>query len=261
MNRLDWKRRIGNWVGGFTANERRTVILLYHSVGNGPLAVSEPVFREQMAWLAERASIVPLAVALAGRPASGTQVVITFDDGYASLHDCAAPILAEHGATASVYLNTGWIGDLERKASDAAQGHYPQQYFMNWREAEALANAGWTIGSHGVDHLDLTQQDPASVERELTESKRAIQSRLDRPCEHFAYTWGRFTPPLEARVRQAGYLSAVSGLHGAFSAKSDRFSLPRIDIRSEYEMQDFEDVVSGRWDYLGFKQRVARTLA
>lgn len=260
MNRLDWKRRIGNWVGGFTADERRTVILLYHSVGNGPLAVPESVFREQVAWLSERASIVPLAVALAGMPTSGTQVVITFDDGYASLHDRVAPILAEYGATATVYLNTGWIGDTARRPSDVNLGHYPREYFMNWGEAEALAKAGWTIGSHGVDHLDLTQQDAASVERELTVSKRAIQSRLNRPCEHFAYTWGRFTRSLEGRVREAGYLSAMSGLHGPVLTGSDRFALPRIDIRAEYEMQDFTAIVDGRWDYLGFKQRVARRL-
>lgn len=260
MNRLEWKRRIGNCVGWLTATEPRTVILLYHSVGGGSLAVPESTFRAQIAWLAERAAFVSLANALTAGRQSGAQVVITFDDGYASVHDRAAPILAEHGAPAMVYLNTGWIGDSGRRPSKVSLGHYPREFFMNWGEAEALAKAGWTIGSHGVDHLDLTKQDTASVEQELTESKRAIESRLDRPCEHFAYTWGRFTLPLAGRVRRAGYLSAVSGLHGSLSAKSDLFFLPRIDIRAEYDMRDFQDVVSGRWDYLGFKQRVARRL-
>lgn len=261
MNRLDWKRRIGHWVGRLTASEQRTVILLYHSVGEGPLAVSEATFREQIGWLSERASIVPLAVALAAKPATGIQVVITFDDGYASLHDRAAPILADYGATATAYVNTGWIGDTARKSSEASLGHYPNEFFMNWGEAEVLANAGWNFGSHGVGHLDLTQQDIASVERELTESKGEIQSRLGRPCEHFAYTWGRFTPALASEVRRAGYQSAASCLHGPVSADSDQFALPRIDVRAEYEMQDFVALVSGRWDYLGYKQRLARTLA
>ncbi len=261
MNRLDWKRCIGNCVGGFTQSEHRTVILIYHSIGNGPLAVSESMFREQVAWLSERMSIVPLSVAMAGKPSLGTQVAITFDDGYGSVYDLAAPILAEHGATATVYLNTCWIGDQVRKASDVSLGHYPQEFFMNWGEARELEKAGWTIGSHGVDHLDLTQQSPATAERELTESKREIQSRLGRPCEHFAYTWGRFTPTLANEVRRIGYLSAVSGLHGPVTANSDPFALPRIDIRAEYEIQDFAAVVTGRWDYLGFKQRMVRRLA
>lgn len=260
MNRLDWKRRIGNWVGRSTESDRRTVILIYHSVGNGPLAVSEPMFREQIAWLSKRTSIVPLDVALASQHTTGTQVAITFDDGYASVHDRAAPILAEFGASATVYLNTGWIGEQVRRPSDVSLGHYPEEFFMNWGEADALAKADWNIGSHGVEHLDLTQQNPVSVERELTESKQEIQSRLGRPCDHFAYTWGRFTPVLQRSVRMAGYLSAVAGLHGPVSTGSDPFALSRIDIRAEYEMQDFAAVVAGRWDYLGFKQRLARRL-
>jgi len=56
-------------------------------------------------------------------------------------------------------------------------------------------------------------------------------------------------------------VSAVSGLHGPVLPASDRYALPRIDIRAEYELRDFADVVSGRWDYLGLKQRLARRLA
>jgi len=261
MNRLKWKRWLGNCVGGFTANEHRTVILLYHSIGNGPFSIPESMFRAQMTWLSQRFAIIPLAAAGTAKKKSMSQVVISFDDGYASVHDRAAPIMAEHGAVGTVYLNTGWIGDLERMASDVDLGHYSREYFMHWREAEALAKAGWIIGSHGVDHLDLTQQDPVSVERELAESKHEIESRLERPCEHFAYTWGRFTPSLQRSVKRAGYKSAVSGLHGPVAAGADCFALPRIDIRAEYEMQDFAAVVSGHWDYLGFKQRLARRLA
>lgn len=189
------------------------------------------------------------------------QVTITFDDGYASLHDQVAPILAEYGATAMVYLNTGWIGDTTRKASDAALGHYPNEHFLTWREVEALAKAGWTFGSHGVEHLDLTRQDAAVVAQQLCDSKREIESRLGQPCQHFAYTWGRFTPSLQHAVKDAGYMSAVSGLHGPVLTASDQYALPRIDVRAEYELRDFVDVVTGHWDYLGLKQRLARRLA
>lgn len=261
MTRLDWKRRIGRLFGGLTASKHRTVVLLYHSIGESQLAVPEPLFREQIAWLSERATIVPLKQVVEPQLHPGMQVAITFDDGYASLHDRVAPILAEHGATATVYLNTGWIGETQRKASDAALGHYPQEYFMNWREAAALAKAGWTIGSHGVEHLDLTQQEHARIMRELGDSRNAIETRLGQPCENFAYTWGRFTSELKHNAKLVGYLTAVSGLHGPVSAGSDRFALPRIDIRAEYELRDFVDAVTGRWDFLGFKQRLARRLA
>lgn len=239
----------------------RSVILLYHSLGTNPPVVAEADFRRQVAWLSENATLLPLEELL-GKPAGGgLRVAITFDDGYASLHDSVATILAEHGATATVFLNTGWIGETARKVSDAAQGHYPHECFLTWREVETLAEAGWTVGSHGVEHLDLTRQDAIAVARELANSKREIESRLGRPCRHFAYPWGRFTPALKRAVEEAGYVSALSGLHGSVSSAFDRYALPRIDIRAEYELRDFVDVVTGRWDYLGFKQRLARRLA
>jgi peptidoglycan/xylan/chitin deacetylase (PgdA/CDA1 family) len=261
MQTLAWKRRLGALWGMFARRRPRKVILLYHALGVNPPAVTENCFRQQIGWLVEHASIVPLDVLLKATSADGLQVAITFDDGYASLHDSVAPILKEHGVTATVYLNTGRVGESARKASDASLGHYPNEHFLTWSEVEALAKAGWTIGSHGVEHLDLTRAQIPEVEGELRESKQEIQSRLGGPCKHFAYTWGRFTPALQGMVRSAGYASAVSGLHGPVTSASDRFALPRIDVRAEYELRDFIDVVTGRWDYLGFKQRLARKLA
>jgi peptidoglycan/xylan/chitin deacetylase (PgdA/CDA1 family) len=261
MSTLIWKRCIGRVWGGRSPGRPRRVILLYHSVGESPLAVSEIKFRQQMAWLSKQASIVPIHELLNGEAVNGLQVAISFDDGYSSLHERVRPILAEYGSTATVYLNTGCIGAATRKASETVNGHYPDEHFLTWGEVEALRQAGWTIGSHGVEHLDLTRQAPAVIVRELSDSKREIESRLGQPCEHFAYTWGRFTPPLQQAVKDARYLSAVSGLHGPVSATSDRFALPRIDIRAEYELRDFADVVTGQWDYLGLKHRLARRLA
>lgn len=257
---LSLKRLIGHaWALAGQPSSRR-VVLLYHSLGDNPPAVTEANFRRQLAWLSEYASLLPFEDLLGENTENGLRVAITFDDGYATLHDSVAPILKKHGATATVFLNTGWIGETTRRAADTAQGHYPNEYFLTWPEVEALSHAGWTIGSHGVEHLDLTCQDAASVARELGDSKHEIESRLDRPCRHFAYTWGRFTPSLQLAVKEAGYTSAVSGLHGPVTSDSDCYALPRIDVRAEYELRDFVDAVTGRWDYLGFKQRLARRL-
>jgi len=261
MSTLTWKRGLGRILAKPALARSRRLILLYHSLGANAPAVSVAIFRQQVAWLAEHATIVSLESMVQDSGEDGLRVALSFDDGYASLHDQVAPILAEYGATATVYLNTGWIGGTARKSSDAALGHYPQEHFLTWNEVETLAKAGWTIGSHGLEHRDLTRQPAAVVAGELSDSKREIESRLGRLCQHFSYTWGRFTPALQCAVKDAGYLSAASGLHGPLTAVSDRYALPRIDVRAEYELRDFADVVTGRWDYLGFKQRLARKLA
>jgi hypothetical protein len=50
-------------------------------------------------------------------------------------------------------------------------------------------------------------------------------------------------------------------MHGPPTSNSDPYALPRIDVRDEYELRDFADVVTGRWDFLGLKQRLMQRLA
>lgn len=239
----------------------RKVILLYHSIGPKAPALAEECFRRQMEWLTTHARIVPLPSLLDGAPGAGLQVALSFDDGYASVHDLAAPILQSHGAVGTVYVTTGRMGDSTRHASDESLGHYPGETFMLWDEIVALHRAGWTVGSHGVEHLDLTAVPTAAAERELRDSKARLEVRLGVACRHFAYTWGKYSEILQGLVEQAGYASAVSGLHGPVARGSDRFALPRIDVRAEYELPDFIAIVTGAWDYLGVKQRMLRRAA
>lgn len=261
MSSLAWKRRLGRLLGHLAPTGPRRVILLYHALGPLAPAVTPANFREQLGWLADHAELVSLPELLRDAAPPALRVALSFDDGYASLHDEVAPVLQQHGTSATVYLNTAHIGEQQRQGSDPAQGHYPGQQFLLWSEVQALRAAGWCIGSHGVAHLDLSRADPALAGRELHDSKSAIEARLQAPCEHFAYTWGRYTAQLQQQVREAGYRSAAAAIHGPLRAGSNPFALPRIDIRSEYALPDFIAAVTGRWDWLGCKQRLARRLA
>lgn len=261
MSRLALKRWMGHLAGALPNATSRKVILLYHSLGMRAPAVMPERFRQQLSWLAANAELMSLATLLGNQSQARLQVALTFDDGYASLHDAVAPLLEQQGTGATVYLNTGRIGDSIRNQSDPSLGHYPGEYFLTWPEVQSLANAGWLIGSHGVEHTDLTAVPSQLSDMELHNSKSEIERRLKTDCEHFAYTWGRFTGQLQQQVKVAGYHSAASGLHGPLLETSDRFALPRIDVRADYELPDFIAAVSGRWDFLGFKQRLARKLA
>ena len=88
-------------------------MLLYHTVGPGPEAINAEQFRSQMQWLAGVARVVPIDAVLAWEPDRDLAVAITFDDGYSSVHNDVLPILAPLGLPATVYLNTGWIGEHE----------------------------------------------------------------------------------------------------------------------------------------------------
>jgi peptidoglycan/xylan/chitin deacetylase (PgdA/CDA1 family) len=260
MGRLQWKRRIGRAWGRLNQGRARRVILLYHAAGEGPWAIRPDAFREQMRWLADHGRICPLGELLSMPDAGELQVAVTFDDGYRCLRDEAMPILSEVGASATVYLNSGWIGDSDARASESSLGHYPDEEFLTWDKVQVLRDNGWTIGSHGLDHLDLTAEREDVVRLQLVDSKDAIEQRIGQPCEHFAYAWGRYSAFLQAEVQAAGYRTAVAGLHGPLRAASDRYALPRINIGPDYSFEDFVAVVRGDWDYLGLYQRARRHL-
>lgn len=256
--RLIGKRVLGTLYRLRPRPAQRRIVLLYHSIGGSPFALAEPAFRKQMEWLASAAEIVPLAAILADRGSAPLQVAITFDDGYASLHAAAFPILRDVGATATVFLNTGWIGTQTRKASDPAQGHYPQEKFLLWREVADLAGAGWGVGSHGADHLDLMVQEDSVVRMQLKDSRVRIEGVLSACSPVFSYTWGRHTPHLRRLVAESGYTHAVAGVHGPLTDTTDPMAIPRIDIANAYTQQDFQVIIRGDWDYLGWIQQ-ART--
>ena len=254
-DRLAWKRRLGAGLHWIPRRAGRKVVLLYHAVGTGSWSVGTDPFRKQMQWLGQAARVVSLDTLLQARPATGLEVAITFDDGYSSVHATAFPLLKALRMPATVYLNTGCLGDRQRRPSNPDLGHYAGQTFMRWSDAEALARAGWTLGSHGVDHLDLSRSPPEVCERQLVESRDEIVRRLGVPCVHFAYTWGRSTRRLRAQVSRCGYRDAAAGVHGPLRSGFDPLAFPRINISGNYALEDFQAVVRGDWDYLGWLQR------
>lgn len=254
------KRMIGRTAGLIPRGRSRRVVLLYHSVGETPWGLPAVQFQDQVRWLAEHATLRSVDDLLSGELDAGLHVAITFDDGYCTLRDVAFPILNEVGAKPCVYLNTGWIAAQDRRPSEPSLGHYPDERFLSWADVEALAAAGWTVGSHGVDHLDLTVQPETVARSQLADSKAAIEARLGGRCEHFAYTWGRSTLRLRQLTGEAGYRYAMSGRHGPVAAGFDPVAVPRINVASDYSLADFKAVVRGDWDYLGAIQafRAAR---
>lgn len=254
--RLRCKRLIGRFWRRLPRIVDRRVVLIYHSVGSGPASAPEAMFRNQMAWLAEHADVATLDELVKNPGKGGLRVALTFDDGYRSLCRVVAPVLRAYSFPATVYLNTGWIAEETPRCSDASLGHYPDEEFLIWKEVAELAGAGWEVGSHGIEHYDLTALPVPEVERQIMESKGDIEARLGRPCRHFAYTWGLHNENVRERLRSSGYRFAVAAHHAPLSDKSDLFALPRVDIRRDYNLDDFTALVRGEWDFLGLLHKL-----
>lgn len=206
-----------------------------------------------MNWLNDNCRMMSVSEIIHSNPTPDIQVALTFDDGYQSLYEQAEPITSYKKLRPLVYLNTGWIGQskFDRKRSVAELGHYPDESFLIWPEVKDLHDAGWEIGSHGVNHYNFTMTEENITKQELSLSKESIEKYINTECLHFAYPWGIYSKDLIIALRNAGYKYAAAAMHAKLSQSSNLFALPRMNIEKNYSFEDFKNIVKGNWDFLG----------
>lgn len=215
-------------------------ILCYHNVAPPPesarfklLYVSPARFERQL-WAMRRFGLRGVSIGEGvTRLSKGTSrgcVALTFDDGYADTLTTAAPLLRQYGFTATCYVVSGAIGTYNRWDAEYLQEH---KALMSREQIEQWISAGMEVGSHTCSHPRLHQLNKEEALREIGESRMALRNLLGAPVDHFAYPFGQFTSETIELVRTAGYLSAVTVLHGVARASDDRYRLPRILVDGE----------------------------
>ncbi|MGH7695892.1 MAG: polysaccharide deacetylase family protein, partial [Gemmatimonadaceae bacterium] len=87
-------------------------IFMYHSIDESGSAISVDAraFRRHMEFLARgRPRVIPLRDISTSNAADET-VALTFDDGFANFGEFAAPLLADLGLPATVFVVTDHVG-------------------------------------------------------------------------------------------------------------------------------------------------------
>lgn len=174
-------------------------ILAFHAVeaGPGPLCFPSERFADLVGTLEANGSVALSAGDAARRLASGQPlpprpVVFTFDDGYASVHDRARPILEKAGYVATVFVVSGRLGGINDWDPPGSGGHGLS--LMSADHVGALHAAGWEIGGHSHNHHRLTSLSETAVREEITTSHHFLETLTGAPVSSFAYPFGEFSP-------------------------------------------------------------------
>jgi len=211
-------------------------ILMYHEVSDVPerLCVAPEDFRAQMDYLVaagyKTLTLTTLRRYLAlGRTPPEKAVVITFDDGYASIYCTVYPALRERGLTAAFFIPSGLVGQPGR---------------VSWTQLVEIGRAGFEIGAHSVSHPYLANLSDRELRDEVTQSKVALERELGLTVEAFSYPYGQWDGRVLEAVEAAGYQVAVTVDRGWVTGASDVYRLPRLPVYRSHGLQGFIDLLT-----------------
>jgi peptidoglycan/xylan/chitin deacetylase (PgdA/CDA1 family) len=173
---------------------------------------------------------------LRGATPPSRAVVITFDDGFACLHETAAPILARLGLRASVFAISGYLDRMGRYDADLG---IPARPMLARSQLQELHESGIEIGSHSVNHPDLRSLSLAGLRYELERSRGDLEDLISAPVLGFSYPRGLFDRAVHDAVREAGYLWGCSTRPGLNNRQTGHFTLRRAQVGRQTDQSAF----------------------
>lgn len=221
------------------------VMLTYHEVEDARL------FGKQLRWLLQAGrTVVPLRDVCQwithGTPLPDHAVVLTFDDGYRSQFDRAAPLLKNFGMTATFFV----LGD-RRDGHCYWEGEgmtLPERKLMDRSQLRTLLGSGLEIGCHALSHRHLTRLNFPDREREIREGKSRLEDDLGQAISFFSYPYGALDAQVVDQVRSAGFAGAVSTIRGAVRRDENPFVMRRMTVIGKPGRSEFLAYLTGAMD-------------
>lgn len=218
-------------------------LLIYHRVGGGTgdeLDLPAESFEQQVEALGGH-DVVALDEAMDRLDAGerSPAVVLTFDDGFADLHERAWPLLKERAIPFTVYVASSFVGGTMRWEGSTARG--PGAPGLTWDQlGEMVASGLCTVGNHTARHA----RPEALTEQELDDCTADVERELGVTPRHFAYPWGIPVPAMEPALRRR-FRTAATGELGRNLPGDDPIRLRRVPVRRTDPLPFFRAKLSG----------------
>jgi peptidoglycan/xylan/chitin deacetylase (PgdA/CDA1 family) len=220
-------------------------ILTYHKITSqrevGINTVAPDKFGEQMQFLKEN-NYHPtnFRELMQGNPPA-KPVIITFDDGYASVFESALPLLKAFQFTAVIFLITDFLG--KENSWDANLGGIKFTH-LDELQVVKLSAAGMELGSHGATHRALTYLGEKEVISELHQSRKLISKISGQQVITLAYPFGMQNKKVQRLAKDAGYRIGCVNLWGK-AEQNNPFNLKRIPVYGFDSLASFNRKLSG----------------
>lgn len=170
--------------------------------------------------------------------AEGTELpprpmLITFDDGHLNNYTTAFPIMQKYGFTGILYIVGNYIGIDD---------------YLGIDQIKEMAAAGWEVGSHSMNHSDLTALEPQRRRAEIVDSKGFLEKTLGVPVRTIAYPFGFSNSGVIDYAHFAGYVAGMSLGFTHDQGSGNIFTLQRRDVKGTYDIKQFASFLPWQGD-------------
>jgi peptidoglycan/xylan/chitin deacetylase (PgdA/CDA1 family) len=193
-------------------------------------------FAEQIQYLKEAGFESVTLNDLKSKKLPEKPVIITFDDGYSSVHKNALPILRDYNFKAVVFIITGYIGKQNTWDANLAGIRFNH---LSASQIKDLYNHGMEVGSHGVTHRALTYLGTDQLKFELKSSRDHLVNLLEDSVTTIAYPFGIQDTTVQDAARSEGYTFGCINLWGR-SSGNNSLCLKRIPVYGTDSLQSFK---------------------
>jgi peptidoglycan/xylan/chitin deacetylase (PgdA/CDA1 family) len=167
-------------------------------------------------------------------------VLITFDDGYASNGDYAAPILRQLDMKATVFLITDHMKTETRLYEGKKLSWLDVKSLSDVFEFHAHTHAFHKLDAFGVPYL-LSKPDEA-VLQDLTQSYSAVENQLPKNSRIFAYPFGAYKDSTLTILENLNTKLAFTTDVGYANSSSSLLEIPRFTITPTTTLEAFKAI-------------------
>jgi peptidoglycan/xylan/chitin deacetylase (PgdA/CDA1 family) len=219
---------------------KKVLVLNYHRIISSSLdARKEPSssfslglssFKEQMAFISRSSiPVVSLSDIMDNKIESDFSVAITFDDGNVSDYTEAFPILLKYQYPATFFIPINNRG---------------KEMLTTEQLARILGNPAYSVGSHGVNHTELTKLPKDKLSFEIYHSKEMLEKTFGYPVDFFALPYGMYNPHILKICRQAGYKAALTTRFKLNFPGDLQGLMHRWSLRNSVSLEQFEKLLN-----------------
>jgi len=211
-------------------------VLCYHSFTNFPHEITFPI--KQLILHIETLqnggfNFITTEDLYAGRYKGLNNVLITSDDGNKSIYKAYFEVFKKYNIKPLIAIFPAIIGKRD--------------YALTWEQIAELRKEGCHIAAHGYFHVFLDAKayraDPHSCKREVTESKKLLESKLKFNINTFVYPYGKRCNEVVKLVEETGYsfgFTVENGIVYRDDPNLNLLEMPRYMIINSNVNQIFE---------------------